>query len=85
MRRRDETGNITVFVIAAEHLHTRPQNGVGDQVGRKEEALETLFSVLQKDLAFGDARKMFLDVIATLPDGDELAGKYRRKLYSILY
>lgn len=56
-----------------------------DQVGRKEEALETLFSVLQKDLAFGDARKMFLDVIATLPDGDELAGKYRRKLYSILY
>ena len=56
-----------------------------DQVGRKEEALATLFSVLQKDLAFGDARKMYLDVLATLPDGDELAGKYRRKLYSILY
>lgn len=56
-----------------------------DQVGRKEEALETLFSVLQKDLAFGDARKMYLDVIATLPDGDELAARYRRKLYSILY
>ena len=56
-----------------------------DQVGRKEEALESLFTVLQKDLAFGDARKMYLDVIATLPEGDELAGKYRRKLYSILY
>ena len=56
-----------------------------DQVGRKAEALEALFSVLQKDISFGDARKMYLDVIATLPDGDELAGKYRRKLYSILY
>ncbi len=56
-----------------------------DQVGRKDEALAMLFTVLQKDLAFGDARKMYLDVIATLPDGDELAGKYRRKLYSILY
>jgi putative thioredoxin len=56
-----------------------------EQVGRKAEALETLFGVLQRDLSFGDARKIYLDVIATLPDGDELAGKYRRKLYSILY
>ncbi len=56
-----------------------------DQVGRKEEALIYLFSVLQKDLAFANARKSFLDVIATLPEGDSLASKYRRKLYSILY
>ncbi|SFC70189.1 tetratricopeptide repeat protein [Pseudoalteromonas denitrificans] len=56
-----------------------------NQVGRKEEALEALYSVLKKDLAFGDAKKTYLDVIATLPDGDSIALKYRRKLYSMLY
>ncbi|PAJ73075.1 co-chaperone YbbN [Pseudoalteromonas sp. NBT06-2] len=56
-----------------------------NQVGRKEEALESLYIVLKKDLAFGEAKKMYLDVIATLPDGDALALKYRRKLYSMLY
>jgi len=56
-----------------------------NQVGRKEEALESLYSVLRKDLAFGEAKKMYLDVITTLPDGDALALKYRRKLYSMLY
>ncbi|MDP2634428.1 MAG: tetratricopeptide repeat protein [Pseudoalteromonas sp.] len=53
--------------------------------GRKEEALETLFSILKKDLNFADAKSTFLEVIASLPDGDSLASKYRRKLYSILY
>ncbi len=53
--------------------------------GRKEEALETLFSILKKDLNFADAKATFLEVIASLPDGDSLASKYRRKLYSILY
>jgi len=56
-----------------------------NQVGRKEEALEALYNVLKKDLAFGEAKKMYLDVIATLPDGDALAIKFRRKLYSMLY
>lgn len=56
-----------------------------NQVGRKEEALEGLYNVLKKDLAFGEAKKMYLDVIATLPDGDALAIKFRRKLYSMLY
>jgi len=53
--------------------------------GRKEEALETLFSILKKDLNFADAKATFLEVIASLPDGDSLASKYRRKLYSIMY
>ncbi|WP_404340917.1 tetratricopeptide repeat protein [Pseudoalteromonas mariniglutinosa] len=53
--------------------------------GRKEEALEVLFSVLKKELNFADAKANFLDIIASLPDGDSLAAKYRRKLYSILY
>ena len=56
-----------------------------NDAGRKEEALETLFSVLKRDLNFNDAKASFLAIIASLPDGDALAAKYRRKLYSILY
>ncbi|MEO2280724.1 tetratricopeptide repeat protein [Pseudoalteromonas pernae] len=56
-----------------------------NEAGRKEEALETLFAVLAKDLNFGEAKKFYLDIIATLPEGDAVAATYRRKLYSILY
>ena len=55
------------------------------QAQRHEEALELLFSILKKDLGFGDAKKSFLDIIANLPDGDQLASQYRRKLYALLY
>lgn len=69
-----------------ENLEAKVKLSVAlNEAGRKDEALATLFSVLQKDLNFGDAKKFYLDVIATLPDGDALAAKYRRKLYSILY
>jgi len=56
-----------------------------NEAGRKEEALDVLFTVLQKDLNFNEAKPSFLTIIASLPDGDALAAKYRRKLYSILY
>ena len=56
-----------------------------NQAGRKEEALELLFNILKKDLNFAQAKSTFLEIIASLPDGDSLAAKYRRKLYSILY
>ena len=56
-----------------------------NDAGRKEEALDVLFTVLQKDLNFNEAKASFLAIIASLPDGDSLAAKYRRKLYSILY
>ncbi|MBH0040130.1 tetratricopeptide repeat protein [Pseudoalteromonas sp. SWN166] len=56
-----------------------------NEAGRKEEALDVLFTVLQKDLNFNEAKPSFLSIIASLPDGDALAAKYRRKLYSILY
>ncbi|WP_165736421.1 tetratricopeptide repeat protein [Pseudoalteromonas sp. C8] len=56
-----------------------------NEAGRKEEALDILFTVLQKDLNFNEAKPSFLTIIASLPDGDALAAKYRRKLYSILY
>ncbi|MDK1287008.1 tetratricopeptide repeat protein [Pseudoalteromonas umbrosa] len=53
--------------------------------GKKEDALDSLFKVLSKDLAFGEARKGFLDIIASLPEGDAAAASFRRKLYSLLY
>ncbi|MEM0513834.1 tetratricopeptide repeat protein [Pseudoalteromonas sp. YIC-827] len=56
-----------------------------NEAGRKAESLEALFLVLQKDLNFADAKKLYLDIIASLPEGDALAAASRRKLYSILY
>lgn len=55
------------------------------QNNRQEEALSLLLKVLQKDLNFGEAKKLMLDTINALPEGDSLAGKFRRKLYSLLY
>ncbi|ALS97238.1 thioredoxin [Lacimicrobium alkaliphilum] len=55
------------------------------QNGRAEEALNLLLEVLRKDLNFGDARKIMLDSLNALPEGDALASQYRRKLYSLLY
>lgn len=55
------------------------------QNNRQEEGLALLLKVLQKDLNFGDARKLLIDAINALPEGDSLAGTYRRKLYAMLY
>jgi putative thioredoxin len=55
------------------------------QANRTEEALELLLSVLKKDLNYGEAKKLTLDMINALPDGDPLASTYRRKIYSLLY
>ncbi|WP_421291587.1 tetratricopeptide repeat protein [Aeromonas taiwanensis] len=54
------------------------------QVGRQEEALALLFTILKRDLAFGDAKKIYLDVLATM-GAHPAAQNYRRKLYSLLY
>lgn len=55
------------------------------QAGQHQKALESLFFILSKDLSFQECRKQYLEWIAELPSGDEIAQKYRRKLYSILY
>jgi putative thioredoxin len=55
------------------------------QANQIEEALELILSVLYKDLNFGDAKKLTLDMINALPDGDPLKSKYRRKVYGLLY
>ncbi len=54
------------------------------QAGRKQEALELLLTILRQDLAFGDAKKIFLDILATMA-GDPQASTYRRHLYTLLY
>ena len=55
------------------------------QANQTEEALELILSVLYKDLNFGEAKKLTLDMINALPDGDPLKSKFRRKVYGLLY
>ena len=57
------------------------------QVNRHEEALKILFRLVQAGEAEtkGKSKELFLDVLKALPDGDAVATKYRRKLYTLLY
>lgn len=55
------------------------------QANQPGDALELLFSVLKTDLNFGEAKKVTLDMINALPDGEPLKSQYRRKIYSLLY
>lgn len=55
------------------------------QANKNEEALDLLYQVLRKDMAFEDAKKVFVDLLNSLPAGDELATIYRRKLYALMY
>lgn len=55
------------------------------QVQRQEEALALLFKLLLKDGNDNDSKKMLLDILASMSDGDALVNKYRRKLFSLLY
>ncbi len=55
------------------------------QANKAQDALELLYSVLKKELGFGDARKLMMDMVNALADGDPLKSEYRRKVYSLLY
>ena len=55
------------------------------QVNRNEEALAILFLLVQKDGSDIASKDLLLDVLKSLPDGDALASKYRRKLYTLMY
>ena len=55
------------------------------QVNRHEEALNLLFRLMQKDSGDAVSKSLYLDVLKSLPDGDPLANKYRRKLYTLMY
>ncbi|MFB9133532.1 co-chaperone YbbN [Vibrio olivae] len=57
------------------------------QVSRDEEALALLWSYVSKDLNVldGELKKVFMDILTALGQGNVIASKYRRQLYSILY
>ncbi len=57
------------------------------QAGHYRESLDHLLEVLNKDSGYndGEARKVYLDTIATIGKGDPLAAEYQRKLFSLMY
>ena len=57
------------------------------QVNRHEEALTLLFRLVQSGEAETKekSKELFLDVLKALPDGDAIATKFRRKLYTLMY
>jgi putative thioredoxin len=68
--------NLALKVKLAVQLH---------QANQIEEALALILSVIRKDINFAEAKKLTLDMINALPDGDPLKSTYRRKVYSLLY
>lgn len=57
------------------------------QDNHHREALELLYSILQKDRNFkdGEAKKALLDMLASLGKGDPLAVEFQRKVYTLFY
>ena len=55
------------------------------QVNRNEEALALLFKRVQSASDDSECKKLLLDVMKALPDGDPLVSQYRRKLYTLMY
>lgn len=55
------------------------------QVNRFEDALNLLFRQVQKANDDVKSKDLLLDVLKSLPDGDPLATKFRRKLYTLMY
>ncbi|MBN8444967.1 MAG: tetratricopeptide repeat protein [Gammaproteobacteria bacterium] len=74
------------LALAPDNMELQQQLAVQYQaVQRSADALALLYAILQRDLNFGESKKLFLDILAVLPKGDATAGAYRRKLYSLLY
>ncbi|WP_299789707.1 tetratricopeptide repeat protein [uncultured Shewanella sp.] len=73
-----DPSDITVLMKLVKALH---------QAKRNDEALELLFTPLSKDISAenGEAKKLFLEILTALGQGNALANQYRRKLYSLLY
>ncbi|WP_087021356.1 thioredoxin family protein [Thaumasiovibrio subtropicus] len=57
------------------------------QVNRNEDALELLMGSLRKDLNAqdGQVKKVFMDIVTALGQGNPIANQYRRQLYTLLY
>ncbi|MCK8045979.1 tetratricopeptide repeat protein [Shewanella sp. 1CM18E] len=74
----NDPSNLDLVIELAKALH---------QAGRNDEALELLFSPLQKDISAqdGKVKQSFLEILTALGQGNTLANQYRRKLYTLLY
>lgn len=57
------------------------------QLNKHEEALDLLMHILRNDLNYadGDAKKTTMDILAALGQGNEIASRFRRQLYALLY
>lgn len=57
------------------------------QVNRDEEALALIWTPLSRNLNAldGELKKAFMDILSALGQGNPIAAKYRRQLYSLLY
>jgi putative thioredoxin len=55
--------------------------------GQYREALEHLLVVLRADRDWnnGEAKRLYLDMLATIGKGDPISAEYQRKLFSLLY
>lgn len=75
--KKDPTNLETAYQLAVQY----------SQDGHHREALEILYSIIQKDSQFkeGAAKKSLLDMLASLGKGDPLAVEYQRKIYTLLY
>ena len=56
-----------------------------NQNNRQEDALNLLFRRVQAHRDDAESKKILLDVMKALPEGDPLATKFRRKLYTLMY
>lgn len=71
----DPTNAVLIQKLAAQY----------SQVNRQEDALALLFRQVQTNASDTESKHLLLDVLKSLPDGDVLATKYRRKLYTLMY
>lgn len=57
------------------------------QINKQEEALTLLIMILRADLNYakGDAKKTMMDILTALGQGNEIAARFRRQLYALLY
>lgn len=54
------------------------------EAGKRKEAMDLLFGILQKDLSNEAVKKTYLDILSTM-SGDPLQKQYRNKLYTLMY
>ena len=92
--KREASQSPELQLLEAEHEAKPDDKGIAmqlalqySQAGKNREALELLMMILRRDLGFdeGAAKKLMMDMLASLGKGDSLAIEYQRKLFTLLY